>query len=277
MKRLFILISIFAAQSFFAQNFELSALKAQKRYADSLFAAGNYYRAITEYKRLEFFDGNKTFAYDAALQIAAAYKRGGFFERAETYFNKAIETAPDATKRLRAETELVKNYIISRQTDRALNFLDKLENAGESESTINYWRGWAYLFSGKTNLSAYHFARSGKADSLAAAVRAYGDSLFSVSTAKTLSYIIPGAGQIYLGEYFSGAMSFLWNALWIYVTANAFSDGRIIEGFLVGDLLWLRFYRGNIQNAERFAKEKNVKLLNGLLINLQKHYRGEKP
>jgi TM2 domain-containing membrane protein YozV len=276
MRKTFALFLLVLPRFVFAQ-ISGDALELQKRYADSLFNAENYYQAITEYKRLAFFDYAKKYAYDINYKIALAYKEGGFYDNAKSYFKRAVECAENIEQKEKAQIEAVKNFILARKTDDALNYLDELESAGEDESEINYWRGWAHLFAGRLNLSARYFYLADKNQTLARQVDTYADSLYSVSNVKLLSYIIPGAGQIYVGEYFSGLMSFAWNALWIYVTANAFADGRIIEGFLVGDLLWLRFYRGNIQNAERFANEKNVKLLNRLLGNLQRNYRGEKP
>ncbi len=258
----------------FAQATDLAR---QKAYADSLFETGDFYKAITEYKRLAFFDAENNFEFYANFKIALAYKNGGFFDNALEYFDKAQRLAKTEKELSSANFETVKTLILAKRTNKALNLLDKLERENYEKSQVEYWRGWAYLFARRLNLSSYHFANSGKADELAVKIKSLSDSVYSVSTAKLLSYIIPGAGQFYAGEYFSGAMSFAWNALWIYVTANAFIDGRIIEGFLVADLLWLRFYRGNIQNAERFAIEKNVKLVNKLLINLQKNYKGEKP
>ncbi len=254
-----------------------SELSVQKNFADSLFASEDYYAAITEYKRLIYFDSSKTYAYYANFRIGEAYKYGGFFDLAEEFFEKAEASTTDVTEKLAAEMEIVKSEILQRKINEALNRLDALARSGYDEAEINYWRGWAYLFGGSLNLSSEYFRKSQKAEFLTRITSAYSDSLYSVSDVKLMSYIFPGAGQIYLGEYFSGVMSLAWNALWIYVTANAFSDGRIIEGFLVGDLLWLRFYRGNVQNAERLAKEKNVKFVNRLLENLQNNYRGEKP
>ena len=254
-----------------------SLLVEQKNYADSLFEAGNFYQSITEYKRLKFFDSDNTYEYYTDYKIGIAYKHGGFFNLSLKFMNNALSSARTDDEKLSAQIEIVKTLVLNRKTDKALNYLDKMETENYDEKLIDYWRGWAHLFAGNLNLSRNYFERSGKASEIIPLIASYADSLYSVSTAKTLSYILPGAGQFYTGEYFSGTMSFLWNALWIYVTANALIDGRIIEGLLVGDLLWLRFYRGNIQNAEKFANEKNVKLLNRLLENLQNNFKGEKP
>jgi hypothetical protein len=65
--------------------------------------------------------------------------------------------------------------------------------------------------------------------------------------------------------------------LWGYTTITAFQANRIFDGIMVADLLWLRFYNGNNQNAEKFAIEKNLEISNNALIYLQNVYQGEKP
>jgi len=46
---------------------------------------------------------------------------------------------------------------------------------------------------------------------------------------------------------------------------------------MVGTLLWWRFYSGNIQNAEKFAIEKNLEKTNSALRYLQNYYQDSKP
>ncbi|MGB8320515.1 MAG: hypothetical protein WCE54_20455, partial [Ignavibacteriaceae bacterium] len=62
-----------------------------------------------------------------------------------------------------------------------------------------------------------------------------------------------------------------------YITVNAFIENRAFDGIVVGELLWLRFYRGNVQNAGKFTEEKNKEISNKALEYLQLNYDGEKP
>ncbi len=103
------------------------------------------------------------------------------------------------------------------------------------------------------------------------------DKRYSTVLATVFSVIIPGSGQIYTGHYLSGLLSLGWNVLWGYVTVNAFIDNRIFDGFAVANLLWLRFYNGNLQNAKKFAEENNLKISNRALYYLQYQYKGLKP
>jgi hypothetical protein len=72
-------------------------------------------------------------------------------------------------------------------------------------------------------------------------------------------------------------MSLAWNVLWGYLAINAFAADRVFDGAAVGSMLWLRFYRGNIQNAGKLAENENIKIANESLFYLTENYKGEKP
>jgi hypothetical protein len=89
--------------------------------------------------------------------------------------------------------------------------------------------------------------------------------------------ILPGFGQFYTGEYLGGLLSIAWNVFAGYLTINAFNQERIFDGIVTANLLWFRFYRGNFQNAEKFAQEKNLLIMNETLNFLQNEFIGLKP
>ena len=50
-----------------------------------------------------------------------------------------------------------------------------------------------------------------------------------------------------------------------------------ITNLVIGNFLWLRFYIGNLQNAEKFVEEENLKISNKALFRLQHEFEGMKP
>ena len=167
-----------------------------------------------------------------------------------------------------------------RTTNRALSLLDTIEKDvrfSEKHNEIYYWRGWAYIFADEWDKASDQFARISNENELKRFCDSTDNQKYSVLEAQLLSYFIPGAGQIYTGNYLSGILSLGWNILWGYTTITAFQANRIFDGIMVADLLWLRFYNGNNQNAEKFAIEKNLEISNGALLYLQRIYKGEKP
>jgi hypothetical protein len=100
---------------------------------------------------------------------------------------------------------------------------------------------------------------------------------YSVQTAKILSTILPGMGQFYTGNYLNGVGSLLWNVLSGYFTINALSNERIFDGIVISNFLWLRFYKGNLENAEKFAIDENEKIFYESLTFIYSNFPEEIP
>jgi hypothetical protein len=78
----------------------------------------------------------------------------------------------------------------------------------------------------------------------------------SVSTAKTLNAILPGAGYYYVGQKKSALTSFVINALFIAAAYQLFNRGYIAGGIIVTSLE-MGWYFGGINGAGLEAKQYN--------------------
>lgn len=255
-------------------------LENQLDYADSLFKIENYFDAITEYKRLSFFDGCKQYEYTANYQIARCYKAGAKFDEAIKYFSISVLKSKNKTEFLKSKFQIIRCNILRKTNSNALSLLSKYENDvrfSNSIEKINYWRGWVFMFSEDFKRAEYYFSKVSLGKELAQLLYKVEKEKYSVNFAKVISFILPGAGQFYTGNYLSGVLSLSWNVLWGYLTLNAFGQDRIFDGLAVGSLLWLRFYRGNVQNAEKFARNKNREMTNKFLTQIQNNYKGLVP
>ncbi len=272
-KYFYILFFLFFLKTTFSQS-----LLSQKDYADSLFVAENYYDAVTEYKRLLFFSQTNEYNYSAFYNIALSYKAGGLYNEAIRYFRKAEQNASVQKDSINCNLQIIRCNILRRTIPEAFILLDKLQKTYNVDSNIlYYWRGWAYMFDNKWDSASNEFMKINKKHELKILADSIYAEQYSVAFAKVVSFIIPGAGQFYTGNYFSGFLSLGWNVLWGYMTIHAFLTDRALEGILMGGLLWARFYRGNFQNAEKFAIQKNVEIADKGYEYLAKTYKGEKP
>jgi tetratricopeptide (TPR) repeat protein len=255
-------------------------LISQKRYADRLFTNQQYFDAITEYKRLIFFDSTYSLHYQADFKIGECYKAGAKFDEAIKYFSKADQISQSDSASFDCKTQIIRTNILRKTTDRALQLLDELEKDDRFKrriDEINYWRGWAYMFADDWYSAARIISKINYGHELRKLADQTDKDKVSVTFAKVISYILPGAGSIYSGQILSGLMSLAWNVAAGYWTINAFNSDRIFDGIAVGELVWLRFYRGSIQNAEEFAIQKNIDIANKSLRYLQNEYMGLKP
>lgn len=266
---------LLSAQQLFAQN----VFEQQFNLAKNLFDEEKYFDAVTEFKRLLFFDSSGVYDYDANFKIGLSYKVGAYFSDAVHYFTIAELRSKTFDELYKSRIEIIKINILRRTTVRAFELLDSLQNDSRFENKtdeINYWRGWTFIFSDDWEKASQSFSKIKTDHQLATFCDSIAEDLYNPTLAKTLS-IIPGAGQFYTGEYLNGLISIGWNVLWGYLTINAFIEDRIFDGFAVGTLLWWRFYSGNIQNAEKFAVDKNLETTNTALSHLQNNFSGIKP
>lgn len=258
------------SQDSFQQQFEL---------AKKLYSEENYFDAVTEFKRLLFFDNSGKYSYEANRIIGLSYKEGAKLSDAIHFLALAEMNASTSEQIYESKIEIIKINILRRTTNRALTLLSNLrvdKRFNNRVDEINYWSGWAYIFSDDWEKALASFALIDSNHALKTFCDSVNNNLYDPTLAKGLSFV-PGMGQFYTGEYVSGLISIGWNVLWGYLTINAFMEDRIFDGIMVGTLLWYRFYSGNLQNAEKFAIEKNLKKTNAALRYLKNNFEGNKP
>lgn len=274
--KIFLISLLIISVKVFAQN----SIQEQYDYANSLFEQEKYFDAITEFKRLLFFDKQKQFEFLSNYYIGLSYKNGGKFDEALRYFTLAEIKSKNEDEYFRAKIFQVRVNILRRTTIQANRILDQLQNDrafASKDQEIKYWRGWAYIFSDEWDKASQILSENNLDTTLAAICQNADDNMYSVNFAKYSSHIIPGFGQFYTGEYISGAISLGWNVLFGYLTINSFVEDRVFDGLVIGNFLWLRFYTGNLQNAEKLAKQKNLSISNKALDFLQHNFNGLKP
>ncbi len=259
-----------------AQN----SLEEQYNYARGLFEQEKYFDAITESKRLLFFDEQKLYEFDANMLIGLSYKAGAKYNEALKYFilseiNSKNDEQLFNAKILSARTNTLRRT--TQQSEKILNSLLASPKYFNKTKEIKYWLGWNYIFSNEWERAAEIFSEENLDSALAVICRSVVNDSYNESFAKYSSYVIPGFGQFYTGEYLNGLISLGWNVLFGYLTINSFVEDRIFDGIITGNFLWLRFYTGNIENAEKFAKEKNLTIINNALERLQFDFYGSKP
>jgi hypothetical protein len=257
-----------------------TSLQNQYKIASQLYESENYFDAVTEFKRLVFFDSNNDYSFQANYFIGESYKAGGRFSDAIRHFILAELSAESADQIYTAKIGNIKTNILRRTTDQSIRLIDEMLNDTrffDKKNELIYWKGWSYIFSNNWKEASEEFYKLNSDHELYRLTSSIEDSLYSESLAKILSYVIPGAGQFYTGEYISGLLSLGWNVILGYLSINAFIEERVFDGLVITNFLWLRFYNGNIQNAEKFANEKNIKVVNRALDFLLYNYKGEKP
>ena len=246
-------------------------LNLQFKLAEDLYAAEKYFDAVTEFKRLIFFDSTNSFRTRAEYYIGVSYKKGGFFQEAIEHLTLAQMQNRDDEFSYRIRVEIIKSNILRRTVQKALRDIGELEaviNDKDKKTELKLLKGFAYAFSGQWETSSQLFREAGY-PAVSDSIDRISGEMYSETKAAIFSAVIPGTGQIYTGNYLNGIISLGMNALTLYLTVNALAADRIFDGAAVGNFLWYRFYSGNISNAVQFVRQKNQQLENNALLMLQ--------
>jgi len=274
-RKIFVILIVLSGYCL-AQN----SLKDQFDYAKSLFDQEKYFDAITEFKRLLFFDKEGLYGFDANLMIGLSYKAGTKYNDALKYFSLSEMHSKNDEQYFNASILSARTNILRRttlQSEKILNSLLANPKFDSRKEEIKYWLGWNYIFSNQWEKASEIFSEENLDTTLADICKSVVDDLYNENFAKYSSYIFPGFGQFYTGEYLNGLISLGWNVLFGYLTINSFAEERVFDGIMIANFLWLRFYGGNTRNAEKFAKEKNLIITNNALDWLQYNFKGSKP
>jgi len=232
--------------------------------ARELTRAGNYDEAITEYKRLLCFSLDSNEIVELWYQIAELYKKQGKLDSAIITINRAISyTRNDSlSSALRIEAgilELVAGNFTTAE-------LELLRVATFAKETANQKR--AYFILGICQLFQKKWDEAKKSLLLSGVEERLLDSIFtpedlprrlSPSTAEWLSTFIPGAGQIYSGDWRNGINALLLNAGTAYLLINSLLARRIGDALIVYFPLFYRYYSGNRLKTKEIAITRNDK------------------
>lgn len=209
-------------------------------YAESLFRAGEYYRAVSEYKRLIHFFPDSPAARAARLRIGEAYLHGGEAGNAIAHIDALLE-AP-AMKPFRGELHYLRG-LGRLELGRGLPYRMR---EGDIELALRDFRSLPAEWPNRA--AALGFVRAMEQP----------EEIPSKSPwlAAGFSAAIPGAGSFYVGRYAEGSLAFFVNAVFIYAALNAFEkdDDGLGAVLAVGALA---FYGGAIYAAANGAHKFN--------------------
>ncbi len=253
--------------------------------ANQLFASGNYYDAITEYKRYVYLNKDTGILDSVFFQIALSHRYSGDIKNSNVYFEKCLAST------------ISEEYIVQIQIEKAINLLiiDDIENASnilnevyQNESNSEFAsQALFYLLIVDILKGNYQEARNKyseyaifdttiSADNIGhhnivinALDSALHIKLNNPRKAKTLSMFIPGLGQVYCNDYFNGVNAFLINGSLLFLTGTLIASGSYLDA-AVFSYIFSIFYRGNLfrsQEVCRKARQKQVDEINRTLFD----------
>jgi tetratricopeptide (TPR) repeat protein len=250
----------------------------QLKIADAFMEEGEYYRAVTEYKKFLILFPDSGKADYAAFEIGMAYFKGEEYGTAVRSFLALREKYPESRYAIQAgylegsSQWKLKNY------DRARVALEALaEKHPESDyaprslvviclAALDENKTEVSLRALKRFLDRYpgHPGEENVKEAAAQLDRYQELPEKSPVLAGVMSAILPGSGYIYAEHYGDGITAFLINGLFIAGTVTAIHQENYAVAGIVGGI-GVPFYLGNIYGSANAAKKWNVGVRNEVI------------
>jgi tetratricopeptide (TPR) repeat protein len=228
--------------------------------------------ALKTYQRVLFFSGDR-YRDECRSQLAALYADQGEFEKAAFYCDLLYESADTDSLRYEALFSKTGMLMLQNQYKKAI-----LELLSLPKNLPEPWVSRKQLYLGAAHFGIHEFDLA-RIDllPLIAAENVEGRVSFerlmrqaeqvsrkSPKTARTLSFILPGAGQFYAGDIKNGVNSILLNALmfvWFINTGVAYT---FVEAAMTVAPWIFRYYGGGIRHAGEIVdikKEERLRMV----------------
>ena len=238
---------------------------------------GNYDAAITEYKRFLYFHPEDPRAGETYRNIGFAYREQGHWQEAVAAMRAAVQHTSNREEKSEYQLELAVILIANQHYD--LGRLELIKVTMQNPSAPLYRRAlflqavaFIYQFRWEEAREVLqNYARDEKLSTLLE--NAVKTPQKSARVAKVFSAIVPGAGQVYAGNWRNGLNALVLNGIFGFLTVDAVLDRHYLDAVLWGGTIFSRYYRGNIFRAEeavkRFNLQESLRASEALLQRLQ--------
>ncbi len=247
---------------------EVFSEEKQYDFAMSLFNEGEYYRAITEWKRFIYYFPKSNLIDDATLFIGKSYFMGEKYDDAINKFMDFREAFPDSNLipeclYLRGITHFKKEeYHLARGLFELVR--TKYPDSIWADKSV-IMNSWSYAKEGDFHEANAKIKQEKIMDEkLRLMVKEFSSEIEkgemipkkSPRTAGLLAAILPGSGHFYLGRYKDGTVAFLLNASFIWGAVASFQQGNYAVGGIL-TFFEVGWYTGNIYSAVGAAHKYN--------------------
>lgn len=255
------------------------------RFADWLFARGDYYRAIGEYERALFLDPDGDASPRVELRIADAYAAGGKTDAAVEILLRLAAQTRDVAVRDTALYDVGLVRYRARQPEAAATALGAYAAlpspaGGPGPERARLLLSLALLRAGDAGRARLSLDRIGAGGPLADGAAALRVAIDSVETAPRrsplaaglLSAAVPGLGHAYAGDPRAAVGALALNGVFVWATVDAFRARQYGLGalLLAGESIW---YGGAIFGAVAEAMRFNHDARETALERVEERFR----
>jgi tetratricopeptide (TPR) repeat protein len=252
-------------------------VEESKVFADELYKEKSFQNALEVYSRVLFFDSAQVFSSQIYPAIAESFYQTQQYNQANQYFDLAYNVSTNAEEKNSYLLKKISGYLILQQIDYAeIDFLS-LDSTNLNSTQI----AEKDIFEAIITFAKGDFKNAKKAflhitkDSIAVEklfLKNEKVSKISPTKARNMSRIIPGLGQLYVGDIKNGLNSFILTGGLLVLGIRASIVNNLLDAVFAAGPWIQRYYKGGYAKAESIAKakilEKRFKIYNQLLDTL---------
>lgn len=258
--------------------------QSSKEFADFLMLEGDYFRAITEYKRILFEKPIDSVENYCLYQVAKAYWKSRYYELAVRYVDRLLKKR-DIDLSLRNQACLVGGFSYYEYNFPHLSMPYFQQLKVDSDMVSYPSLCLALVYAETSNWTSFNFAMSEaiQKEPKEEEKKHLGDIKNSFDEfahrppkskflACALSSVIPGAGQFYCGHTYDAFQAFAYTVGSLFATYGFYRYDKSVNGHLgltyVAAAISGIFYASNIISAGRTADYRNWRLKKDLIHEL---------
>lgn len=235
--------------------------------ANQLFANKQYVRAQLMYERVVFLSKNKVVTNQALLYKAYCLKRlKRFAEAQETVERAELLPAQDSANYVLLY-EVALNAYLAQQYKQSLKFIEIIKNTIKDSAQVKNTTFLEILALNETYqwdkakaLCTQYIKDNGSDQDIEALYGFVKKKPFkSIKKAQKLSWIFPGAGQMYAGAFWRGLSSSVLTLGSLTFGVVSVLNGYYVSGILTGLGMGRTFYSGGRRHAAYQVQQRNLK------------------
>lgn len=253
-------------------------------FAASLMQERDYFRAVTVYKEVAFFEGEPRLRLDARYQIGRAYRLAGRYPLSLRGYAAWLSAGGEGSDRAGlVYAGMAASLLGMKRGAQATYYLDLAEAEGEL-AIASLYRGALALEGNDWPLARSYLERTVEADPkgpgaalahdmMMAADRAENATTRSPALAGLLSTVVPGAGQAYSGHYvdalqalgFVGLLGFTSLVAYRYEGSRDGGYPMTITAISLTGLFHVANIVGAVKTAEFYNRRQREIALDGVI------------
>lgn len=249
---------------------------AQIELADSLYKVGDYYHASVAYEYAYFLGIYPQRVNEILLKRTYCLKQQANFEAAYQNLERADFYSDNDSLRFLLFYESAVNALLAKKVDVALSKIKELQF--EITDSVLLLKILPFEVLALNELNRWEEAQI-KYQQLAGRYSITYDpypeiidfKMKNPEKAMTLSYFLPGAGQMYAGYFWKGAVSTLLNLGMVGFSGWSFLKGYFFSGTFTGAALFYLSYNGGARYAELLAKQHNANKISQFNQEVRNH------